>query len=257
MTVVAVACRRWRSMPDSAGTAFGVLADYVGALAAVGAAAVLVPLQAYGLAASVLDRCDGLLLPGGEDVTGGSASESPEEGGCSTDSARDEFELLLFSQARSRGVPVLGICRGLHILNVASGGTVSHLSYAVPSPLRHITKWRNGEVYVHNVSLVHGSFLASLWGDAKPIRVNGVHRYCVKTVGRGLRASAHSADGAIEALEATHGAFCVGVQWHPERLVSYDDHHAVALFRAFVAACSGIAQRRPSGAEAPLTGTEV
>lgn len=239
MTVVAVACRRWTSLPGDAGTAVGALSDYVDALAAVGAAAVLVPFQAPPLALSVLDRCDGLLLAGGENLASGNPSASPEGSDRSVDTRRDELELLLLGHARSRGVPILGICRGLHLLNVASGGTIAHLSHAVSSPLRHVAKWRDGEVYVHEVSVLKGSLLAKLWGDTEAIRVNGNHRYCVDTVGRGLCASAYSPDGVIEALEATEGGFCLGVQWHPECLVLRDDRTR--------SHCSGPSQRPVPG----------
>jgi len=257
MTIVAVASRRWTSLPGQTGTVVGALSDYVDALAAVGMAAVLVPFQAPPLALAVLHRCDGLLLTGGEDVGTGCESAGPQRSDWSTDEGRDEFELLLLNHARLRGVPILAICRGLHLLNIACGGTISHLSDAVSSPLRHVTKWQEGEVYVHDLSIVEGSLLASVWSEARVVRVNGSHRYCVRVVGNGLRVSATSPDGAVEAIEATDGGFCLGVQWHPECLVLRGDHNAIALFRAFAVACADTPCKQPDGGGTRPTGGET
>lgn len=239
MSVVAIACRRWTTLPGDAGKAVGVLADYIDAVAAAGPAAVLVPEQSDALAISVLDRCEGLLLAGGEDVILQGASVDSPSGDARVDRRRDELEFLLLGHARSRGMPVLGICRGMHIINIASGGTIEFLTHAVSSPIRHVTNWRDGEVYVHDVLVSKESLLARLAVDAAAIRVNGSHKYCVKTVGHDLCVSARSSDGVIEALEAIGRAFCVGVQWHPESLALRGDPMARALFRAFASACSG------------------
>jgi putative glutamine amidotransferase len=250
MTVVGVACRRWTLPSGDQETVVGVWSDYVNALTAVGAGAVLIPFQEPDLALSAFERCDGLLLAGGEDVGDAQPSSDPEKALCHVDTKRDELEFLLLTRARQRMVPVLGICRGLQLLNIALGGTISRLDEAVSTPLRHITRWREGEVYVHDVTVMRESLLAALWSGAERIPVNGNHKHCAKAVGRGLRVSAHSSDGVIEAVEATDGAFCVGVQWHPECLVRCNDSLALSLFRAFVDACSRTSLDRPVRAEA-------
>ncbi|MHB8592966.1 MAG: gamma-glutamyl-gamma-aminobutyrate hydrolase family protein, partial [Acidimicrobiales bacterium] len=164
-------------------------------------------------AASVAARLDGVLLSGGADVDPRRYGAEPHPQSQEPDQARDAFEVALLSSCAERATPVLAVCRGMQLLNVARGGTLlQHLPDAVghavhmPSP---------GRYAAHPVAVVAGSSLARALGRLDPV-VPGHHHQGVDEVGRGLVVSARAADGVIEGLEDTAAAFLVGVQWHPE-----------------------------------------
>ena len=234
MTVVGISCRRWSTDGVGAPTRVGSLVDYTQALEAAGAATVLLPFQADRYLNEALSRCDGLLLPGGEDTTAGYVGSIHPP---TTDPVRDAMELALIRAARPIGLPILGICRGMQLLAVAFGGTISPLGEVVTSPLSHMTRWREGEVYTHAVSTTPGSRLHECVGQMRSVHVNCTHRLCIKNLGTPLRVSAIADDGVIEAIELVGEPFVLGVQWHPECLVSRGDKEARSLFRRFVAAC--------------------
>jgi putative glutamine amidotransferase len=182
------------------------------------------PVDAPGAAgpADVVADLDGLVLTGGEDVapvTYGRAPLRPEWAG---QTRRDDYELGLVRAALDGGVPVLGICRGHQLLNVARGGTlVGDLGTEVPGALEH----RSQQRYHHNrheVELVEGSALAALYPGVERATVNSVHHQAIDELGDGLVVEARCpADGVVEAVRlegSTAGAasWAVGVQWHPE-----------------------------------------
>lgn len=177
------------------------------------------------LAEEYVERVDGLLLTGGADIDPALFGEEPEPGLGHVDIVRDRFEMALYRAARGRGVPVLGVCRGIQVINVAEGGTlIQHLSpaeYRVQHDQANI-----GSALSHTVSLESGSLLAKGFG-ASEIRTNSFHHQAVKRPGNGLRVTGRTADGVAEALEATTGSLVLGVQWHPE--MSYRDHHEQAV----------------------------
>ncbi len=184
-----------------------------------------------------LERLDGLLLSGGGDIDPAryGAQRAPETAKIRGD--RDEAELALLARAQSLGLPVLGICRGLQIINVARGGSLhQHLPQLVGHE-EHCPE--RGSYGSHDVRLAAGSRLAGILGrtevaDHWPVTVPTHHHQAVDRLGDGLSATAWADDGTVEAVELDprQHRFVVAVQWHPE---AGDD---LSLFRALVTAAS-------------------
>ena len=140
------------------------------------------------------------------------------------DARRDRIELALADLVLSRNIPVLGICRGVQLLNVALGGTLcQHIEGHRVSETSDDPVW-------HDVTLEPGSRLAAIAGRER-VRVNSYHHQCVDLVADGLRVVARSQDGVIEAVEGAGSRFVLGLQWHPEKSLE-DDELSPAIFRA-------------------------
>jgi putative glutamine amidotransferase len=163
-------------------------------------------------------RIDGLLLIGGADVDPACYGQEPTPRTEATFPARDEFELALAGAALALDLPVLGICRGLQILNVATGGTLhQHLADVGFDQHRPAPGFLDQRTF-HTVVVEPGSSLADLTGSG-PLAVNSHHHQGIDTVGEGGRVVARSQlDGLVEAVEWPRRRFAVGVQWHPEAL---------------------------------------
>ena len=172
--------------------------------------------EAKQLAGEILDNCDGLMLSGGTDVDPEIFGEVAHTALGRVDGPRDPFEITLAREAVRRDMPVLGICRGLQVLNVAMGGT---LIQDIPSDVPGAATHEGGENRVeiaHDVAIVPGSKLAELLKTTR-VGVNSFHHQAAKRIGEGLIVSATSpADGIVEALEMPGRSFVVAVQWHPE-----------------------------------------
>jgi putative glutamine amidotransferase len=217
----------------------GVNAAYVRALLlAGGVPLILSPLMGASLAAAALDGCDGLLLTGGEDIEpswyGADPSPLLEE----PSQERDLFELALFAVARQRGLPILGICRGIQLINVALGGTLfQDLPSERPGPVDHSPRdVRNART--HRVRLQPGSRAASSL-DATQITVNSLHHQAIRELGTGLVASGWTDDGLIEAVEsAPESSWILAVQWHPEEMHADRNAPEHGLFSALIAEAS-------------------
>ncbi|MEA2420528.1 MAG: putative glutamine amidotransferase [Thermoleophilaceae bacterium] len=194
-------------------TAHLVADTYVAAIQAAGAHALLLPVDPRAPEA-LLDRVDGLMVIGGADldpaVYGQERSEHTEQ----TYRERDEFELALTRAALARGLPFLGICRGLQLLNVALGGTLDqHLvgEDGVPSHRRIIGTFEGTE---HEIDLDPGSLAQRALGESVHV-ARCHHHQAIDRLGEGLIASGRARDGVIEAIELPDG-WALGVQWHPE-----------------------------------------
>jgi putative glutamine amidotransferase len=180
--------------------------------------------------ARTLDRVDALLLSGGLDVDPALYGEAPHPA-TEVDAARDRFEIPLTRAAIARDMPLLAICRGVQVLNVAAGGSlVQDIPSAVQSTVNHSIDTPKNHI-AHNVRVTRGTVLAELLGTEQR-SVNSRHHQSVGTVANNFVVSAVSADGIVEAIEKPDASFCVGVQWHPENFWSTGEFSN--LFKSFV-----------------------
>jgi putative glutamine amidotransferase len=206
---------------------------YVQAVERAGARPLLVPPSGDAVE-ETLDALDGLLLSGGNDVDPDTygAEAHPETNGVRPE--RDRAELALLEGALARDMPVLAVCRGFQMLNVARGGDlVQHLPEVVGDDKHREVL---GTFSEHPVRIENGSKLGGLLGDRAPVRSS--HHQGVGTVGRGLREVAWADDGTVEALEDPERRFALGVLWHPE--VGED----MKLFEALVAEARAYREER-------------
>lgn len=216
-----------REAAESGAERVGVAAAYVRALTRAGLVPVLVPpLVDPAAACALLDRVGGLVLTGGEDVAPAryGAAAHPRLG--ATDPERDAVELALVAAATRRRLPILAICRGLQILNVALGGTLyQDLPSERPGPLAH-----DDDAGRHAITIEPGSLLARTLAATRAL-VNTRHHQAVRDLAPALRATAWAEDGVLEAAEARDpGAWVLALQWHPE------DEPDDRLFRGFAEA---------------------
>jgi len=238
-TLLLIAFLAWRSTPPEGGpriglsTASGFVVQrpfYEDALArACGRSVLITPTDDNTRLTAMLDEIDALLLTGGDDVDPALYGGNPGDTG-SSDRRRDEFEIRLIHGALDRDMPILGICRGIQILNVAHGGTVRNLRSDEALSDRHGIDVDS--FAAHEVDIATGTHLAEVLG-ARRHSVNSFHGQAVGRVGTGLRVCATADDGVVEAIERPDRAFVIGIQWHPE-ITSLTDQAALALFRALV-----------------------
>ena len=220
----------WANWPQEAVL---VPAGYLDRLAAAGLSpVVLPPVPEGGLAEAALERIDGLVLIGGDDVCGRAygREESDEEhrsGAHRPD--RDRHEMIATRFAWERGLPILAICRGMQLLNVALGGTLIQDLPSYGASRAHRIK--RGEFHDHPVQFERGSALAAIYGDSADVPSH--HHQAIDRLADGLIVTGRARDGIIEGVEATNGRFALGVQWHPEEGADME------IFRSFAHVCEG------------------
>jgi gamma-glutamyl-gamma-aminobutyrate hydrolase PuuD len=217
----------------------GVNAAYVKAvLRSGGVPLVLSPLLGTTHNATMLDALDGLLLSGGEDVAPERYGATPHPALGDVDPVRDAFELELFAAARERQIPVLAICRGIQLVNVALGGSLwQDIPSERPAALLHTQTGRR-EDRSHAVTIVAGSCLAAALGTTR-LDVNSFHHQSIRKLAPGLVVSASAPDGEVEGLESAPGdPWLLAVQWHPEEFHGVTDAPDHGLFRALVQAAT-------------------
>ena len=203
-------------------------------LAAGGVPVMLSPLMGPSYAARALDGVEGLVLTGGEDMDPAWYHAEPHPKANPPSRERDLFELALLAAARQREVPILGICRGIQVVNVALGGTLwQDLSSERPGEVDHYPEAARSE-RTHMVRLQPGSLTASALG-ATEIRVNSFHHQAIRELGPDLVATGWTEDGLIEAVEGAPGQpWLLAVQWHPEEMHAEVRNPDRGLFRALV-----------------------
>jgi putative glutamine amidotransferase len=215
--------------------------NYPAALAASGALPVVIPLDLpQDTLRALFARLDGLCLAGGADVDPAFYAEDPHPALGKVDAARDTTELTLVRWALAADLPVLGICRGIQLFNVAAGGSLyQDLSAQVSDADRHAFKLAESpwERPVHRVRVAGDSRLAEILGTDE-LLTNSFHHQAVKLPAEGFVPVAWADDGVVEGIENPSQRFALAVQWHPEGMYR-SDPLARRLFDAFVAAARG------------------
>ncbi|MBC7260925.1 MAG: gamma-glutamyl-gamma-aminobutyrate hydrolase family protein [Chloroflexi bacterium] len=214
---------------------FCVGQSYCRALEMAGGAPVLIPLLSDVQALwDIYQRLDGLLLAGGGDIAPHHFGQARTAKVRYVDPPRDRVEMLLVRRAVEDNLPVLAICRGIQVLNVALGGTLyQDIPTQIPHALRHNFHPDHPRNYLgHEVEVQPGTRLAGILGSTR-VGVNSFHHQALKEVSPRLSVAAFAPDGVIEAVEAQDEQFVLGVQWHPEELVE-DDPKMKHLFEVFV-----------------------
>jgi len=213
---------------------------YVEALRHAGAVPVLIPPQPEN-AATIAEGLDGIVLAGGDDCDPTAYGEQPHPTVEPMDPRRQRNDLALARVARDRGIPTLGICLGVQVMNVAAGGTlIQDIASEMRTDIDHASE--PSDRHRHDVLIQEGTRLAGVLGGDQELEVNSSHHQAIRHVGDGLRVTAHAPDGIIEGLEDPAHPFYVGVQWHPEDMAG--EHSASALFGAFVEAARQYAEKR-------------
>lgn len=217
-----------------------VFLTYIESLRRAGAVPVVIPPQPEN-AAELVESLDGILLAGGDDCDPRLYGQEQHPNVTDLmDARRQSNDLTLARVARERGIPTLGICLGLQMMNVAAGGTlVQDIDSQVATDIRHASIPEDRAR--HDVLIEKGTKLASIV-PAVELNVNSSHHQAIGNVADGLRVTAHAPDGVVEGLEDPRHPFYVGVQWHPEDMAG--EGSASMLFAAFVQAAREYAESR-------------
>jgi putative glutamine amidotransferase len=216
---------------------------YVDAVVRAGGLPFVLPVLEPADAELALLAVDGLLLTGGGDVDPARYGAAPVPEVYGVDPGRDAFEAALVVAAAQAGLPVLAICRGTQILNVALGGTL-HQHVPAVSGRDHCLRDRAYEL-VHDVRIIGDSLLAKVAGAAD-VAVNSLHHQAVDRVGAGLRVVARAEDGIVEGIESDGFGRFLGVQWHPELLTGHTAHERLFTWLVTEAGLPAPAATTPS-----------
>jgi putative glutamine amidotransferase len=253
--VVGVATQSLEAIPGKLPACWVMGQRYIRVLAAAGAVPWLIPLLAGDEATlrAIYERLDGLLLTGGVDVDPACYGEPRHERCDRADPARDWTEITLVRWALADRKPVLGVCRGIQVINVACGGSLyQHVPEQLRSDVKHdcfpppdgsagASPSRSPytrDYLAHPVRTDARSRLGRLLGQAE-VLVNSMHHQGIKRLAPGLRGTAHAPDGLVEGVEDESGRYLVGVQWHPEELAEAHAPHR-RLFTDFVTEIRGL-----------------
>lgn len=241
--VIGVATQTLPAIPGKLPDCWVMGQTYVRVLARLGAYPLLVPLLPHdpNTLAGIYELLDGIFLTGGVDMDPACYGEARHERCDTPDPARDWTEMQLIRWSLRDGKPILGVCRGVQVLNVTCGGSLyQHLPEMLPT-LKHDyfpnpANSFSRDYLAHDVRIEQGTLTYQLLG-CETLAVNSMHHQGIKKLAQGLRPTAYAPDGLIEGVEGPQG-FVVGVQWHPEELVeNYEPQRR--LFGAFLDASGG------------------
>lgn len=206
--------------------------DYVDAVERAGGIPLLLPpLEDEEAQTHFAALCDGFLFSGGIDVNPLLYGRDPHAALGNVNTHWDRAELALLGRVLNTDKPILAVCRGHQLLNVACGGTLYQDLSEMPQPVFRHSQLANRADRIHTVRIVMDSLLGDIFGDT--LFVNSFHHQTLWEVGKGLRVTARSGDGVIEAVEMESKPFVVGVQWHPEMLLTASGD-MFPLFERFV-----------------------
>lgn len=213
---------------------YGVHRTYIEAIMNAGGEPVLIARPEEAVLNEILSTIDGILLAGGADIDPSLYNEKRSGLTRDVDQDRDRVEITLARLAQEKNIPILGVCRGLQVMNVALGGTLyQDLASELNETLAHdMHKTRERNFLAHKVDIKSGSLLTQIYEKEKTM-TNSLHHQGIKVLSDKLSVSGVTSDGLIEAVELRGHPFYVGVQWHPEELL---DEPSVKLFQAFIVA---------------------
>lgn len=218
---------------------WGVISSYVESVEKVGGLPILIPLSNdKEELKEFFNLSHGILLTGGEDVNPSKYSQAPSPKLKSTSDSRDEVEMEIAKWAVKEKKPILAICRGIQVLNVALGGTLyQDIATETDTKIEHDLHGVEDETAGHCVTVTKDTKLSKIVKSEGTLKVNSLHHQSLKEIGKGLKVVAKSEDGIVEGVESEDpNCFCVGVQWHPEILWQKGESHALRLFEALVEA---------------------
>lgn len=191
----------------------------------------------YQEIAALLDKIDGLYLPGGYDIDPSLFHEEPNPGLGTIIPERDRLEKEIIPYFLEKDKPILGVCRGCQILNVVTGGTMyQDLDSQFPKQLIQHTQKAAFNHRSHTVTIAPASLLGRLVQVGK-IKVNSYHHQANRSLGKDFMISAVADDGVMEAFESKIHRFVLGVQWHPEGLINLSDDPSLAIYQGFIQVC--------------------
>ena len=215
--------------------------NYLFSLEAAGGVPLILPIwDDPGALDRYTDLCDGFLIPGGIDVNPICYGETPHPLLDTTRLDFDEYQLHFIERMLASKKPILAICRGIQIVNVAFGGTLyQDVSLHGGDTMRHYQVDITPGGISHKVLIEDGSILSRLYG--KELWTNSYHHQSIKDLGPGLRITARAEDGIIEAVEAKDHPYLHAVQWHPESFFVRSDNYMLPIFEDFIRACTPVA----------------
>lgn len=210
---------------DSVASRYKIHQDYISAVTEAGGYPIMLFPEAV-----LPPFIDGIIFSGGGDIDPLLFHQEPMRESGEISPLRDEFELTLCNMAIQKNIPLLGICRGMQVMNIALGGTIyQDISVQTNSTLKH-SQQAPRPYGTHSIIVMENTLLSSLWGKQKTT-VNSYHHQAVALLGDSIQVCAKSQDDLIEAIEHTESSFAIGVQWHPEAMETEEQK---LLFSAFV-----------------------
>ena len=203
--------------------------NYAGAVSYAGGLPIVLPHEP-GLVDQYLEQIDGLVVTGGDfDIDPALFGATERHETVKTKSNRTQFERAIIDGAIAADMPVLGICGGQQLLHVVLGGTlIQHIPNEIENPLAHEQPNPRHEVG-HSITIKKGTLLYDIIGETE-IEVNSAHHQAAKEAPPSVKINAVAPDGVIEGIETEHHRFCLGVQWHPEFLITPSDERIFAAF---------------------------